>query len=241
MQFEDIFLQSVDSTQAYAKKNLKSFDLKKITCIVANEQLQGKGRFDRKWISPKDTNLYITFVFTLSTKTLHLTSIGHVLALSLVEVLKSYSIDSKIKWPNDVLINNKKLAGILCEIITKKDEATAFLGIGINVNMEEEQLKKIDKPATSLKEETSKTWNKKELLEKLKLEFEKNLKIFKEKGFVPFHEKFENLLLYIGDKICFFDGENKYTGTLHSITSAGELNLYMKDKTMKTFSAGDII
>ncbi len=84
MQFEDIFLDTVDSTQEYAKKNEKKFDKSKITCVLASEQTSGKGRCHRKWLSPTG-NIYLTFYFQLPKKSLHLTSIGHILALSLTD------------------------------------------------------------------------------------------------------------------------------------------------------------
>jgi len=241
MEFDDIFLETIDSTQEYAKKNVDKFDISKITCITADFQTKGKGRFNREWLSPKEDNLMITFYFQLKTNTLHLHSITHILAISLIKVLRDNNLDPKIKWPNDVMLDNKKLSGILCEIQTKNDKADIFLGIGINVNANIEFLNTIDQKATSLKVETKKTWDKKNLLENLKLVFSKNLKLFKEKGFEPFHEKFENLLLYKGEKITFFDGQKEHKGILHSISSDGQLNLYMPDKEMLTFAAGDIL
>ena len=241
MEFDDIFLKTVDSTQDYAKKNVLSFDKKKITCISATEQTKGRGRFNREWLTEKDNNLSVTFCFQLKANTLHLTSISHIIALSFINCLRDKNLDPKIKWPNDVMLDNKKLSGMLCEIQTKNDISDVFLGIGINVNNSTEFLEKIDQKATSLKAFTKKDWDKDELLELLKKEFSKNLEMFKAKGFEPFHEEFENLLLYKGEKITFFDGQKNYIGCLHSISSDGKLNLYMPNKEMITFAAGDII
>jgi len=241
MQYEDIFLQIIDSTQEYAKKNLNSFDPKKITCVYTDEQTKGKGRFNRKWLSSNKDNLNVTFYFQLNTKTLHLTSINHILAMSLIDVLREKKLDPKIKWPNDIMLSEKKISGILCEIQIKNDIADIFLGIGINVNAPKEFIDQIDQKATSLKLETNKIWDKKELFNNLKEKFLKNLIIFKEKGFTPFHEKYKNLLLYVGDKITFFDGNKEYKGILHSISCDGKLNLYTSDKKIISFAAGDII
>ena len=168
-------------------------------------------------------------------------SIAHILAISLIKVLRDKDLDPKIKWPNDVMLDNKKLAGMLSEIQTKNSICDVFLGIGINVNADESFLNKIDQKATSLTVHTKKTWDRQGLLNNLKKVFLENLKLFKEKGFEPFHEKFENLLLYKGEKITFFDGQKEYRGVLHSISSEGKLNLYMPDKKMLSFAAGDII
>ncbi len=241
MEFDDVFLKTIDSTQKWAKKNIDKFDKTKITCISAENQTKGKARFNREWLSPKKDNLNITFYFQLDSKCLHLVSIAHILALSLIKVLRDQNLDPKIKWPNDIMLNMKKLAGILCEIQIKNEAIDVFLGIGINVNSSKAFLDKIDQKATSLKVETKKDWDKQKLLKSLKNAFSKNLKLFKEKGFEPFHEKFENLLLYKGEKITFFDGQKEYKGTLHSISSDGKLNLYMPNKEMFSFAAGDII
>ena len=241
MEFDDIFLKTVDSTQEWAKKNVAKLDKSKITCISADIQTKGKGRFNREWLSPEGDNLNITFYFQLDSKCLHLVSIAHILALSLAKVLRDNNLDPKIKWPNDVMLDDKKLAGMLCEIQTKNEFADIFLGIGINVNADEKFLSKIDQKATSLKVETKRDWDKQKLLDDLKIVFSNNLKLFNEKGFEPFYEKFENLLLFKGEKITFFDGQKEYKGILHSISSEGKLNLYMPTKEMLTFAAGDII
>ncbi len=240
MSVKYIFLDEVNSTQTYAKKNINSFDPNKITVIAAEKQTQGKGRFNRNWIS-SEGNLYVTYYFQLNKKNLHLTSISHILAISVVEVLRNEDLNPKIKWPNDIMLSNKKLSGILSELVMKGDKIETFLGIGINVNIDQKKLAEIDKPATSLKAETNKTWDIKNLLEKLTDKFIKNLKIFQEKGFTPFHSEFENLLLYKGKNITFFDGKKEYNGCLHSINCRGELNLYMPNKEIITFTAGDII
>nr|NGX36545.1 Bifunctional ligase/repressor BirA [Candidatus Anoxychlamydiales bacterium] len=168
MHIDDIFLESVDSTQNFAKQNFQQFDKSKITCISAEEQTKGKGRFNRSWLSSKKDNLNITFYFQLKADCLHLTSIAHILALSFIKVLRDKNLDVKIKWPNDVMLLEKKLAGMLCEIEIKNNIADVFLGIGINVNNDQEFIDKIDQKATSLKIETKKDWDKKKILEKLK-------------------------------------------------------------------------
>jgi len=241
MQYEEIFLSCVDSTQEYAKKNVKAFDKNKITVIYAEKQTNAKGRFQRKWLTCNEDNINVTFYFQLPLNTLHLTSIGHILALSLIEVLRKKNLDAKLKWPNDIMLSNKKISGVLAEIQIKDDITDVFLGIGINVNANQDFLSKIDQKATSLKVETNKIWDKKMLFDELKNAFLKNFKIFKEKGFTYFHEKYVNLLLYVGEKITFFDGKREYKGVLHSINCEGKLNLYMPNKEIITFAAGDIL
>lgn len=186
LQMDIIHLQSIDSTQSFAKKNAHTFSPTAITCIVADRQTAGKGKFQRPWHSPPDVNLYATFYFRLDTNAAHLTSLSNLLSVSLAKVLIQEGFIPQIKWPNDIQLSGKKVAGILCETIFQPQEIEIFLGIGINVNMEKEEFFHIDQPATSLKIELGYTYKKEVLLEKLYVQFSQDLAIFKIEGFSPF-------------------------------------------------------
>ncbi|HSW72459.1 MAG TPA: biotin--[acetyl-CoA-carboxylase] ligase [Chlamydiales bacterium] len=240
MEYQNFAFDSLTSTQDWAKEHVQKFDPEKIACVTAEEQTKGRGRFQRKWITPKGKNICCTLVFRLPADTLHIISLGQIIALSLAKVLIAEKLKPQIKWPNDILLSQKKLAGVLCEIVFEKDEATVFLGIGINVNPNAEELGIIDQPATSLKVETNKTWDKNSLLEKLKKQFAEDLLLFKKEGFTPFHYELENLLAFKHQEIEVFDGQKKWKGILHSLTFDGQLNLCLPDKSMKTISSGDI-
>src|SRR5579872_1736709 len=99
---ETIHLDSIDSTNTYAKQRAKEFAPDQITCITAEEQTAGRGRFQRKWISPRGVNLYATFYFRLPVNSLHLTSLSQVMAFSFAAVLLKEELHPKIKWPNDI-------------------------------------------------------------------------------------------------------------------------------------------
>jgi BirA family biotin operon repressor/biotin-[acetyl-CoA-carboxylase] ligase len=242
LKVKNVFLKKVDSTQTFAKENFKDFERDIITCITADEQTRGRGRFKRVWHSPKG-NIYSTFYFRLPSKTRDLTSLGQILALSLLEVLKEDRNlkELQISWPNDILLSDKKFSGVLCEVVFTNESADIFLGIGINVNMDEKNLSLIEKQATSLSCETKKTENPKKLLKKLQKRFLKNLKIFLENGFLPFRKKFEKSLKNFKKVIKIFDGQNRYVGILNSIKNTGELNLKLENGEIKTFSSGEII
>ncbi|MBI5346238.1 MAG: biotin--[acetyl-CoA-carboxylase] ligase [Chlamydiae bacterium] len=240
MDFIDIVLEKVDSTQTFAKKTYKTYDPKKITCILALEQTKGRGRFNRHWLSPKGENLYVTFYFQLSKENKSLTAIGLILAIFCARVMSSYGLNPKIKWPNDVILNNKKVAGILSEVEFEKDIANIFLGIGINVNTDKTVLEKIDQPATSIKHELKKELSGAEILEKIKKEFSKDWDKFIKEGFLAFHEEFEKFLAFKKEKIKVFDGQNYFEGILDSISFDGQLNLLMPNQKIKRFSSGDI-
>lgn len=237
----EIHLDKVDSTNTYAKKHISEFQNDEIVCITAEEQTAGRGRFQKTWYSPRDLNIYATFYFRLPLHSIHLSSIGQILTLSLSLVLLKEGFQLNIKWPNDVQINSKKLAGVLCETIYQKDHVDVILGIGINVNMTAEQLSHIDQPATSLLIETQHIWDREVLLKKIQKQFLADLKKFQLEGFTPFHSQFENLLAYKGQTIRYFDGHKEWVGICHSITNDGQLNIYLPNKEIHTFSSGEIV
>ncbi len=234
-----IHLESVDSTNTYAKKHLAEFPKEKLICISAEEQTRGRGRFDRSWHSPRGQNLYATFVFRLAS-TKQLGCLTQIMALSLAQVLIREDLHPKIKWPNDLLLNDKKVSGILSETEIQKQEVAVFLGIGINVNMDASHCAKIDKPATSLLAETGRNWDRDALLKKLTKQFLSDLETFKKKGFEPFHHPFENLMAHKGQQVRCFDGKKEWVGICHSITSDGLLNLCLEDHSIHTLAAGDL-
>lgn len=166
-----IFLSCIDSTNTYAKTNGSNFAKDELTCIVAEEQLAGQGQFGRKWISPKGVNLYATLYFHLPSKTEKIEELALFMAKILKTVLEQQGLSPLLKWPNDLMLNGKKLAGVLCETVFHPDHIEIILGFGLNVNMEEEDLIKIDQKATSLKQETGRIWDKEMLLEHILKQF----------------------------------------------------------------------
>jgi BirA family biotin operon repressor/biotin-[acetyl-CoA-carboxylase] ligase len=171
---------------------------------------------------------------------MHLPSLAQVLSLSLATLLIRKHLSPKLKWPNDVRLQGKKVSGVLCEIVFSGASAHVILGIGINVNMDKADLDSIDQPATSLKVETGKAWDRTLLLKELAKQFAEDLKTFQKKGFEPFLNPYENLLAFRGEKIHVLDGKTRISGICHSLTSDGRLNLYMDDGSIRTISSGDI-
>jgi BirA family transcriptional regulator, biotin operon repressor / biotin---[acetyl-CoA-carboxylase] ligase len=250
MQFEEknsmlplhiISFDTISSTQTWAKAHCHLLPKDSLSCISADEQTQGHGRYGRKWISPKGQNLYLTFYFCLPSSTPNLSSLAQLLCLSLAKVLSTSGLHPRIKWPNDILLSQKKLSGILCETIFQNETVQIFLGIGINVNMRQKNLDTIDQPATSLFVETQKIWDRNLLLSKIQTQFLEDLSTFEKKGFSPFLSLLNSLLAYKKERVTLFDGKNKYTGVLDSIREDGALILFFPDtQEKKSFFSGDL-
>ncbi|MBK9923760.1 MAG: biotin--[acetyl-CoA-carboxylase] ligase [Anaerolineales bacterium] len=129
------YFDSVGSTNdealALARKGAKD-----LTLVVADEQTMGRGRLDRPWFTPPQTALAFSLVLrpTYAEKKLLSRTVG-LAALALSDVLQTLNLNSQIKWPNDVLLNGRKLAGILIEAVWFEDEVVSLvIGMGVNVS-----------------------------------------------------------------------------------------------------------
>lgn len=236
-----IHFDTIDSTNTWTKSNAQNLDPAQFTCITSLEQTNGRGRLSRRWISPRGQNIYATLYFCVPRDSTFIANIGQVLSLSCATVLMSKGFSPQIKWPNDLLIEGKKVSGTLCETVSFEDRMGIVLGIGINVNMSQEFLKKIDQPATSLAQLSGQTWTLEQILEPLLQQFLKNLAILEMKGFEPFCAQFEELLAYKGQTITCNDGRKRFQGTCLSINKEGRLNLLLPTGEQTTLSAGEIL
>lgn len=232
---------TIDSTNTWGKEHAHELPQDKITLLTADSQTAGRGRFKRKWESPPGENIYATFCFFVEKDAKNIGNIPQILAISAAKILKNLNFNPTLKWPNDVLISDKKIAGILAET-TVVGNMCMVLGIGLNVNMPREMLNKIDRPATSLLAETGRFFDKEMVLTELQNEFTKNLEIFFSQGFSPFLETYRYFMPKNTHKILrFHDNRMIWEGTLHDINQDGSLCLKLADGELKTFIAGEIL
>lgn len=211
-----------------------------ITCITAQEQTAGRGRFFRKWLSPKGQNIYATLYFQTPRTAPYLGNLGQVMSLSCCSVLREKGFSVQIKWPNDLLIAGKKVAGILCETVVMEEHLGIVLGFGINVNMSQELLDMIDQPATSLAEQSGHLWKIEQILEPIVKQFVQDLQLLERHGFVHFQKEYEEILAYKGQLMSWSDGVRHIKGICHSISEDGKLNLIIPSGEMISLSAGEI-
>jgi BirA family biotin operon repressor/biotin-[acetyl-CoA-carboxylase] ligase len=238
MKIHYIHLDSVDSTNTWVKSHLS--ELSSLTCVTAEEQTSGRGRFKRHWVSPRGENIYATLYVTVPLGSGYLSNLGQIMAFACAKVLRGIGFQAELKWPNDVLIQGKKIAGVLTETVTQGEEIGVIIGIGINVNMPATSLEAIDQPATSLLVLSKKTWDLKELTELLMTHFLQDLELLKKSGFAPFQAPFEKILAYKGQEISCRDGTQTITGICHSITKDGRLQLQLPSGEIKLVLAGEI-
>ncbi len=232
-----MYLTSTDSTMDVARREAED-GAPDGTVILAEEQTAGRGRFDRKWVSPAGLNLYLTIV--VRPDIARLRSLGVVTPLAACLAIDAVSaVRPLLKWPNDVIVGGKKLGGVLIESETSGDEVRyAVVGIGINVNY------KVDDPAisaiaTSLVNEAATSVSREDLLAALLNQFEELYqRSSTEKGDV--HEWWRARLDTIGRQVdVTFRGET-YSGTAKDVDAEGNLLLRLADGSVMTLEAGEV-
>jgi BirA family biotin operon repressor/biotin-[acetyl-CoA-carboxylase] ligase len=176
MKFKKFKFKKVKSTNNTAIRIIKSSKLK-YGMVISDTQTMGRGQYGKKWISYKG-NLFVSFFYELKNIKLSLSRLTKINCLLIKKLLKDYYKKNIVfKKPNDLLIKEKKISGILQEIVTIFGDKLLIVGIGINIK---KSPKIRNYPTTSLDELTSKIINKREVENKLKLIFERNfLKMYK--------------------------------------------------------------
>jgi BirA family transcriptional regulator, biotin operon repressor / biotin---[acetyl-CoA-carboxylase] ligase len=177
-----IHFDSIDSTNSKAKQLADAANADG-TIIISEEQISGRGRLGRSWVSPKYKGIWMSIILKPNLNPMEAVKLTQIAAASLTLASKELGIETLVKWPNDIVINHKKVCGILTEMSAELTRINyVIVGIGINVNIDEadfpEDIKAI---ATSLKAETKASVNRKELVGRILNNFEKlYLKFIKE-------------------------------------------------------------
>ena len=171
MKFKKFKFKKVKNTNNTAIRIIKNSNCK-YGMVTSDTQTMGKGQYGKKWISYKG-NLFVTFFYELKNINLSIQTLTKINCLLVKKLLKNYYKKNIIfKKPNDLLINKKKIRGILQEIISIPDNKFLIIGIGINI-MKSPKIKNY--PTTNLDELTNKRIDHREIENKLKIIFEKNL------------------------------------------------------------------
>ncbi len=235
-------LEEVESTNSFAKANIDTFGDK--TSIVTKRQTSGRGRLNRSWIDLGNSNLFLSIVLKPSdTFEEFYPNITQYLSVCVCKVLENYGLKPQIKWPNDVLVNGAKIAGILSETVMQGIKLKGIvLGIGVNLNATKEKLENIpDKIATSLNLETGNEINLKEFLDKLLEEFFKNYDEFLKIGFPLIKEDYINRNCFLNKNLDVKVFNSIKTGLAKEITDKGELVLIDKNNEEMVLTIGDIL
>ena len=227
-----IKLNATDSTNNYLKQLLIDTALQDFCVVASNDQTKGKGQMGAEWVSEKGKNLTFSVLKTKPTLELHRQFLLSILvSLSIVKTLDNYNVPNlAIKWPNDILSDHHKIAGILIENIVKANQIEfSVIGIGLNVNQEVfEGLLKV----SSLKSILGMPIDTDELLHKLIKNLKYYFRLFTEKGEEILNAEYDSYL-FRKDKPSTFELPDKslFTGIIRGVTDVGKLRVQMVNAT----------
>lgn len=219
-----VYFDEIDSTNNRAKE-LGEKDGAHGTLFVADRQVAGKGRRGRVWESPKGISIYMTILLRpdlIPTKAPMLTL---VMAQSVAEGIREVTgMETGIKWPNDIVMNKKKVCGILTEMSTQMDYIN-YIVIGIGINVQNEAFpEEIGEVATSLRIESGKKQNRAAIIEAVWEEFEKYYDIYlKTEDMQGLVGEYNRKLANMNQQVRVLDPKDPYEGTARGITPKGEL------------------
>lgn len=233
-------LDSVGSTNDFLK--IKALEnVPSGTVATSREQTSGKGRLGRVWQTAKDDGLAFSILLRPSLAPSEVSAITPLAGLAVCKALREYTgLDCRIKWPNDIIIGNKKLVGILTEMSAEFDAVEYVItGIGINVGHTAFP-QEIAHKATSLLLETGTLINPNRLLAKILQSIEQEF-ISSNLRFMPSTiEDYKSLCATIGRQVSFSRSGVKYTATAVDIAQGGELVVELEDKTQLFINSGEV-
>lgn len=235
------YFDQTDSTNIRAKQ-LGEEGAPHGTLIVAGQQNAGRGRRGRTWESPPGVSIYMSIVLRPEMAPVKAPMLTLVMALGAADSLKECTgLDVQIKWPNDIILNGKKLAGILTEMSTEMDYINhVVIGVGINVNTEwlPEEL---EGKATSLRLETGRIIRRSEMIASIMKEFEKNYQLFIEtQGLWQMQEKYNSLLVNREKEVRILGVKEEYTAYALGINEKGELLVRRDNGEIEAVLAGEV-
>ncbi|MDA0989096.1 MAG: biotin--[acetyl-CoA-carboxylase] ligase [Chloroflexi bacterium] len=235
-----IYLPSTPSTMDVAKE-VAGRGSPEGTLVLAEEQTGGRGRFKREWVSPPGQNIYMSLVLRPTVDQGR--QLGMMASLALAKALRGHAppgISISIKWPNDVRINSKKIAGILIEGSLPGRDTPGFsvLGMGINVNLDPEEHPEIRDIATSLRRELGHDVSRLEVLKTFLQELETAYLFVKSGGSV--REEWAEHLDTLGHHVRVAWASQTFEGFAEGVDEDGSLLLRQADGSTRALPAGEV-
>lgn len=213
------------------------------TLVVADMQTQGRGRRGRGWDSPAGKDIYMTLLLRPQCRPEKASALTLVMALAVLEAIQEMIPQScYIKWPNDIVINNKKVCGILTEMSAELDSIHyVVIGVGINVNQTQLAGEIRDK-ATSLYLESGEQLERSKLVARVMHYFEKNFALFEQTwDLSKLVEKYNRFLINCDREVRVLDPQGEYSGIARGIDEKGELLVERKsDGRLVRVYAGEV-
>ncbi|MFA5224718.1 MAG: biotin--[acetyl-CoA-carboxylase] ligase [Candidatus Omnitrophota bacterium] len=210
------------------------------TLVLAESQTKGRGRLGRNWFSPKYKGIYLSLILRPKIPPSASPVLTLLSAVSICEAVKKVGgLDAQIKWPNDIFINNKKIAGILTELNAEVDKVNfVVIGIGLNVNNDKSAL---IAQATSLKEQLGQSISRVGLLQELLRRIESNYSLLEDRGSKVIIDKCRSFSLTLGRRVKIYCQDKHIEGAAIDIDQDGALLIRKDSGLMQKVFSGDVM
>ena len=231
-------LPVIDSTNQYLLDRIG--ELKSGDACIAEYQLAGRGRRGRKWCSPCGANLYLSIFWRLEQGPAAAIGLSLVIGIVMAEVLRKLGADKvRVKWPNDLYLQDRKLAGILVELTGKTgDAAQIVIGAGINMAMRRVEESVVNQGWITL-QEAGINLDRNTLAAMLIRELRAALELFEQEGLAPYLSRWEKLDNFINRPVKLIIGDKEIFGISRGIDKQGAL-LLEQDGIIKPWMGGEI-
>lgn len=241
MEFQRIHLDRIDSTNNYAANWLKMTKGRIPTAITTSYQSKGKGQRSKDWKSEKDKNILISYItYPTSPMAEEIFVLNKFIANAVHRVIATFLPDNlsvKIKWPNDIWVENKKLAGILIENQWRGAHiSSSIVGIGINVNQTENLLPS----ATSMSITSNKPFSLEVILHSLTEAIQEVMEKQSEESLKAINLAYQTNLLGLNRKVNFNLGNNCFKGEIIDVNANGQLLILNEKQQLLPFNHGEI-
>jgi len=237
-----LFSREVDSTNEWAKE-LAMYGAYEGTVVIAETQTRGRGRLDREWISPTG-GLWFSLILRPELRPTEAVKLTFVAGLAVADVLREmFDLKVETKWPNDVLVNGRKICGILTEMNTIGDTVNfVVVGVGVNANFDVETVfpERLKKIATSLENELGRKVRLEEFFRSLLERLENLYELFTKEGFDPIQQEWKNYAGFLGRQVEVTSPTEKLSGLALDVDHEGALFLRLEDGTIRRVLVGDV-
>lgn len=238
---EVYYIEETESTNVWARQ-LGKEGAPSGSLAITDHQTQGRGRRGRKWVAPQGLDIFMTLLLRPNILPAQAPMLTPVMGLSVAEALnKSFDITCRIKWPNDVILNGKKVCGALTEMSAGQDGVKyVIIGVGINCNTTAFSPELSDK-ATSLVIESGQKIVREQLVAEVLWNFEKNYQEFlATMDLSRLAEAYNKILINKDKEVKVLETGGEFTGIARGINSKGELLVDTGDEVQKKIIAGEV-
>ena len=235
------FYDTLPSTNLQAKLDAEN-GAPQGALVVADRQTAGRGRRGRAWSSPPGKNVYFTLILKPDFPVELASMITLVMGLAVAEGIRNTCpVEAKVKWPNDIVINGRKVCGMLAEMSVERDFVHyVVIGVGINVRLQE-FVPEIAEMATCLEQECGQKVERAELVANVMKAFEIHYESFQRDGSLSgLAEKYNNLLVGRDKEVRVLDPKGEFQGISRGINDTGELLVEREDGTLAEVYAGEV-